>query len=165
MITLFINLTIDRKLNWSLVPLASSILVVTFIQTFCRVQRSPLLKATLLSYLPMLVLFFAIKLNTASMDFYNTIEAVSLWYLYYLFVVYLIEISNIRFYTCLWIFAFLSFPMAFFTRMILHSNFTFIDMMIKIALILVVTLLAILNIKGDYLNNMLNKYRLLASNK
>ncbi|WP_288846527.1 helix-turn-helix transcriptional regulator [uncultured Fructobacillus sp.] len=37
MITLFINFTIDRKLNWSLVPLTSSILVVTFIQTFCRV--------------------------------------------------------------------------------------------------------------------------------
>ncbi len=55
--------------------------------------------------------------------------------------------------------------MEFFTRMILHSNFTFIDMMIKIALILVVTLLAILKIKGDYLNNMLNKYRLFASNK
>jgi transcriptional regulator with XRE-family HTH domain len=39
MITLFINFTIGRKLSWSLIPLASSILVVTFIQTFCRVQR------------------------------------------------------------------------------------------------------------------------------
>ncbi|WP_349585283.1 helix-turn-helix transcriptional regulator [Leuconostoc citreum] len=164
-VSILVNFASEQTINWSLVPLSGSIFFMTFLVSVLKIPKFPLFSATLLSYVPLICIFLSIKYNSENMDIQILTKIVSLWFLYYVIIIYLVEMTKIEFYKILLIAASLSLPMEYLTRIIWHSDFSTMDLIIKVILIMVFGILCLIKPQGNAINKWLTKYRLYAYNQ
>lgn len=117
-----VDLIINRSFTWSLMVLSSCLLSGVFISVFKYAKSDRLMKASLLSSVFLYILFLTIKQNVAGLDWGMLLKVSLLWYLFYLFIVVLLEKTTLSFWNLLILIVLASIPLELFTRFLTNEN-------------------------------------------
>jgi len=163
LISAVVDLIINQQFTWSLIVSSSCLFSGVFISIFKYSKSYHLLKASILSGVFLFILFLAIKSNIDSLDFALTLKLGLLWFLFYMFIIYLIELSNTSFWNILILMILISIPIGIITRMLTNENLLSVPAILSNLLNILILggfiVVSKFNLDKGRMNSLLTNYR------
>lgn len=110
-ITAIVDMALNHTLTWSLIVLAACLLSGTFITVFKHTSSYYLIKASISVFIPGIILFWSIYLAIPTLNFIRMLQIGTFWFIFFILIVCLIELSKIRFWNLLMIITLISIPL------------------------------------------------------